>query len=143
MDKVLTKKRCLTPGCRKKTSAGKHCPTCRVRKSRAADPVRYAYNTTKHNAKRRGKPFELTFEQFKAFCYREDYIQGKGKTKESLSIDCIINELGYVEGNIRALPLAENARKGCKKILHYDWQTGYATVQKIARDNADNWDEID
>lgn len=136
------KAKCLTPFCRNSSTGRKYCSTCRSRKTREADPIRYAYNTTKSNAKHRRKRFELTFEQFKAFCYKEDYIRGKGRTKESFTIDCIINELGYVEGNIRVLPLVENARKGAK-YLYYDWATGYATVQKIVRDNADNWDELD
>jgi hypothetical protein len=138
----MNKRKCITPRCRNKTSRGFCCSTCRARKTREADPIRYAYTTSKNNAKRRGKIFELTFEQFKAFFYKYDYIKGKGRTKESFTIDCIINDLGYVEGNIRILPLVDNARKGVK-MLSYDWQTNYATVLRIARDNADNWDELD
>ena len=54
-------------------------------------------------------------------------MQGKGKTKESFSIDRINNDEGYHIGNIRILTLSNNSRKG-NKILHYDWQTKEAFV---------------
>lgn len=117
---------CLTKYCKNKKIKG-FCSTCRSRKSRENDPEKYAYNTTKANAKRRRKPFTITFEYFKQFCYEYNYIQGKGKTATSLSIDCKINDLGYVEGNIRGLPLGENSRKGTK-VLDYDWNTKTARV---------------
>lgn len=55
---------------------------------------------------------------------------GKGKKRDSLSIDCIVPELGYTEGNIQALPLADNSRKGTK-LLVYDWRTKEASVVKF------------
>jgi hypothetical protein len=136
-----SKRKCLTPRCRNDPKDRRYCSTCRSRKSRAADPVKASYLAIKNRAKQRGKPFELTLDYFREFCYKYDYIKGKGKTKESFSIDCIINDLGYVEGNIRVLPLGDNSRKGAK-ILSYDYLTGYATVMNIVRNNADNWDEL-
>lgn len=56
---------------------------------------------------------------------------GKGRSRTSYTIDCIVNELGYVEGNIRVLPKHENSAKGTKSILEYDWQTRQARVNKI------------
>ena len=81
------------------------------RRYRAKNPVKYAYDTLKHNAKRRGKYFDLSFEDFQKFCYEFDYIQGKGKTKKSYSIDRIDNDKGYTIDNIRILTLEENSRK--------------------------------
>lgn len=36
---------------------------------------------------------------------------GKGITKYSLHVDKIIDELGYVEGNLQVLPNTDNVRK--------------------------------
>ena len=134
--------KCSEKGCRNKVS-GKYriCPKCQSRKWREKHPVEAAYITLKANAKRRGKPCTITLEDFKAFCYETDYIAGKGRSLNSLTIDCKINELGYVPGNIRPLPLIDNARKG-KKVLEYDWQTGYATVNSLGQNNFINNDNI-
>jgi spore cortex formation protein SpoVR/YcgB (stage V sporulation) len=97
-----------------------------------------AYRANKDNAKRRHKPHTITFDDFKEFCYRNDYMAGKGRTKESYSIDCIINEPGYVRGNLQRLTVSENSKKGCK-VLDYDWQNGKALVHKyVDNDQADN-----
>lgn len=120
------KKPCKTKYCRNNTTSN-YCSTCRSRKSRSSDPLRYSYTTLKNNSKRRGKVFQLTIEEFNKFCIKYNYLRGKGKTSESYSIDCIENDKGYVKDNIRVLPLADNSRKGTK-ILHFDWRIKYAVV---------------
>jgi len=77
------------------------------------NPLGYTYSLLKQNAKRRRKRFVLTIEQFKAFCDEHNYLALKGKTATSLSIDCIINEIGYEHGNLQVLTLSANSRKGC------------------------------
>ena len=77
----------------------------------------------------------MTFEDFKELCYETDYIRGKGRSSTSLSVDKIIDELGYVKGNIRVISVADNSRKElerrrAKKVLVYDPQTKWATVRK-------------
>lgn len=99
------------------------------REYRKRNPLKYAYLTLKHNAKRRGHAFELTFEDFKAFCYVTDYIGKKGITKTSYSIDRIDNTKGYILSNIRVVTVSDNSKKGTK-VLHYDWQHKVATVIK-------------
>ncbi len=94
---------------------------------REQNPLQACYNNLKSNAKRRSIPFTLTLEQFATFCYKTDYLKGKGRKSASYSIDRIDNDKGYTLDNIQVLPLGENSRKG-NKILHYDWQTRYATV---------------
>ena len=91
--------------------------------------MRASYDILKHNAKRRKKPFSITYEDFKEFCYETAYLAGKGRTAQSFSVDCEINELGYVKGNLKCRTIAENSRKGVKRLV-YDWETGYATVVK-------------
>lgn len=52
---------------------------------------------------------------------------GKGRSKESYTVDCIDPKLGYIEGNIQCLLKSENSSKGTK-VLHYDWHSKTATV---------------
>jgi len=117
--------RCSTPGCGNKNRPGnKFCYSCLTRKYRQAHPDRYAYMTLRDNAKRRKKPFSISFEYFKQFCYETGYLVGKGRTKNSFSVDRIIEHIGYVEGNLQVLPVGKNK----KKHLEYDWQTRSARV---------------
>jgi hypothetical protein len=118
--------KCETKYCRNTTDR-KYCSTCRSQQSRQRNPIRYAYNNLKANAKRRGKEFTLTLSEFTYFCIQYDYIQGKGKTKTSFSIDRMENDKGYTKDNIRILTLSDNSKKG-SKTLYYDYRTGYATV---------------
>ena len=101
--------------------------------------MRYAYCTLKANAKRRGKEFSLTFDQFKKFAIETNYLRGKGKQSTSYSIDRIDNERGYTIDNIMIMSLADNSRKHTKR-LHYDWQTRSAIVTTIPppQDNNNN-----
>jgi hypothetical protein len=91
------------------------------KKWRENNPEMYAYLNLVHNAKRRNKPCTITFEYFKKFCRKTKYIQRKGIWKYSYSIDCKINELGYVEGNLQLLTVSANSIKGTKKV---EWCEG-------------------
>lgn len=107
-----TKKKCNTEGCRRKAAKGRTiCLRCKSERSKANDPVRYTYNTWKQNAKRRGKEFTITLEQFREFCVKTTYMTGKGRMRESLHIDRVIEKNGYVAGNIRALENHKNVKK--------------------------------
>lgn len=123
-------KYCDTPHCTNKKGKGRRiCYKCVSRIKRKKNPMRASYDILKFNATRRKKPFSISYEYFKAFCYETAYLAGKGRTAQSFSIDCEINELGYVEGNIKVRTMSENARKGVNRLV-YDWETGYATVVK-------------
>jgi hypothetical protein len=114
-----TEKKCITKFCRNKRATGrKLCHKCRTRKYRSANRLMYAYHTKKANAKTKGKPFALTIEHFKQLCDESGYLDGKGRNWFSLSIDCIINHLGYIPGNVRVITLSENSIKGTKQIYH-------------------------
>lgn len=122
-------KRCKSANCYNFVRCKGHfCNTCKSKRYRKQNPIRYAYNNLKSNAKRRGIKFDLDFEYFRAFCYRTKYIQNKGITHDSYTIDRKINKRGYVKGNIRIMTLADNAKKGTKK-LNYDWHTRTAKYQ--------------
>jgi hypothetical protein len=62
------------------------------------------------NAKRRGKEFTLTFDEFKEFCMKTGYDEKKGKSSDSLSIDRIESSNGYSKDNIRAITLSDNVK---------------------------------
>lgn len=92
---------------------GNYCSKCQ----RLKNPYKYAYQTLKDNAKRRGKVFELTFEQFCEFAIKTDYITRKGIKKNSIHIDRIKEDVGYKIDNIQPLTNSQNI----KKYLKYYW----------------------
>lgn len=100
--------------------------------------MKASFQTLRQNTRRREKmqgrpkPFTITFEDFKEFCYETNYMAGKGRNKLSYSIDCIIEELGYVPGNLQKLTVSGNSLKEQarrkNKVLVYDWESKTATV---------------
>jgi hypothetical protein len=118
---------CITRYCKNDANQGRYCKTCISRRYRSRNPMRAAYNALKQNAVRRGIPFTITYEYFARWCHRSDYMAGKGRTKESYTIDREKNHLGYVPGNLRVLTNSENARK-VNRVLMYDWQSRTAMV---------------
>jgi hypothetical protein len=104
-------RKCATEGCLNKGSSRRRfCLKCNQLKYRKHYPLKYWYSTLKMNAKRRGKSFSLTLEQFSEFCYKTGYGELKGKTATSLSIDRIRPLEGYQYDNIRAITLSDNTR---------------------------------
>lgn len=105
--------RCRAARCRNKAGKkDKFCPKHRSRIYKFKDLAAYTYNLRKQRAKARNKPFTITIEEFREFCHESGYLDNKGKKAKSASIDCIINHLGYVKGNLRVLSLSHNSKKG-------------------------------
>jgi len=101
--------KCSTPGCKNKRDKNRStCASCHTRKVRANNPIKYIYDNLKSNAKRRGKEFSLTFEEFKSFCATTSYDKLRGLKAEALSIDRINPNMGYSFDNIRAITFSEN-----------------------------------
>lgn len=132
------KNKCSERGCRRppRHKSGL-CTTCDKKMWRKRYPMKASFQTLRQNTRRREKtqnkpkPFTITFEDFEEFCYETDYMAGKGRSKCSYSIDCIVEELGYVKGNLQRLTVSQNSIKEHtrrKKLLAYDWQTKTATV---------------
>jgi hypothetical protein len=123
---------CDEPRCRRKAKkARKKCGTCITQLWRKKNPMKASYVTLRYNAKRRGVPFTITWEYFKRFCYKTNYIAGKGRSALSFSIDRDKNHLGYVPGNIKVMYKGLNSAKSDKPItkkLVYDWHTKHAIV---------------
>lgn len=114
--------KCSSPYCKNKARKGRTiCHSCESRKKREKNPMRAAFEALRFNSRRRGKKFDITFEQFKEFCYETAYMAGKGRTKQSFTVDCEINELGYTYGNLRNRSKSINSSKGKKKLI-YDWE---------------------
>lgn len=95
-----------------KTIKGRRiCYSCRYKSYKERNPYRLAYTRLRGHAKARGKEFDLTFEQFKAFCINSNYLNCKGVRKESYHIDRIDETKGYTVDNIQLLTNTENVRK--------------------------------
>lgn len=78
------------------------------------------YKTKKHNAKRLGHEFSLSFEQFKAlfennlrYYTKEKMTVSFGVTQQpnDITIDRVNNHIGYVQGNVVACTYAFNKYK--------------------------------
>lgn len=129
---------CETKYCRKQALKGrKICGACKTRRYRENNPMMASYMNLRANAKRRGKEFTITFEDFRQFCYETDYIQGKGRTKDCYSVDRKDETKGYVPGNLQRLTVGQNK----KKHLEYDYQTKYATVTTVGQRSEEWFDE--
>lgn len=116
-------KKCETPYCRNQIRNRRYCHTCRSKQSRQRDKVRAAFTNLKSNAKRRKKEFEITLDQFRAWCTKVKYIGHCTRSPEGYTIDRINNQLGYTLDNIQVLTRSDNV----KKYFQYDYQTKFAT----------------
>ena len=108
---------CLTKNCL--GNATKHrrvCSKCRSAMDAENNPLTYSYRKWKSNAKRRGIPFDVTLEQYKEFCNRTGYLVGRGMGANHLTIDRIVNHLGYTYSNIECVTKSENVKRQRKGI---------------------------
>lgn len=104
-------KKCKTKGCKNKAMKDRTiCCTCKSKRYKEKYVLNYIFQTLKDNAKRRGKDFTLTLDEFKEFCEKTGYDKKRGKTAWSLSIDRRDPCLGYSKDNIRAITLSDNSK---------------------------------
>lgn len=104
--------RCISWGCSRrarKETRDPRCHTCRSRITRLKNPARYSFRNLKNRAKQRGIAFELTFDEFAAFCNETDYLEKKGREPHSYTIDRIKTHLPYCYSNLRILTHAQNS----------------------------------
>ena len=107
---------CKAYRCKKrKDGRGRFCSKHYKRWRLEKDPVAYVYSATKSNAKRRGKEWGITLDEWREWCASNDYIEKRGKKKKSSSIDRIDNSQGYFLWNIQILPLGVNSSKSDKE----------------------------
>lgn len=78
---------------------------------RHRDPVKSLFYEKRSNAKRRGKEWSLTLEQFRTIVSQQDYMDCRGITKQCLHLDRIDNSKGYHFDNIQIITCSENIIK--------------------------------
>lgn len=104
---------CCVKFCRRRHAPrSRRCYTCLSRRHKELNPIAYRFNIAKQSAKSRGIAWELTIDQYTDFCVRTGYLEGSGKTRQSLTIDRIDPTHGYREDNIRCIPHWMNDRLG-------------------------------
>jgi len=103
---------CQSPNCKNETVGNReHCGTCRSKKYRQADEVRYFLNNLRRSATRRHIEFTLELELFRKWAIKEKFEFGGGMGPSKDSVDRIKNEYGYHIWNIQKLTLSQNSKK--------------------------------
>lgn len=129
--------KCETFNCR--NSRGKQrrlCYSCTKKKYADKNPVKYAYQVLRGNAKRRGHKFTITLQEFIRFCVKTKILMGRGRTKDCYSIDRIDESKGYEPGNMQILTVSENRLKYTKHVK-YDWETRHGSTVKVFESKED------
>lgn len=109
---------CCAHGCKKQPvpRKGGLCHSHYRKKRKEIDPVYDRYNSFKSKAIQRGKPFEVTLEEFRKFCQETGYIVTKYCRGKNASIDRQDNSKGYSIDNMELMSLRDNI----KKYHHWD-----------------------
>lgn len=104
--------KCAVRFCRKTAQKpNRFCRRCRDRRYAQDNPVSYAYDKLKWNAKRRGISFTLSKLEWETFCEATGYETCRGRTKLAMSVDRKKDEVGYCLDNIQVLTVSENSAK--------------------------------
>lgn len=121
--------KCETKFCRNSAAKGRRvCYKCRSRQWKEKYPFRYHFNALRNNARRRGIPFDLSFDVYRAL-YRDHPIASKDKllsdTNARYEIDRIDVRKGYTDTNVQLIEKQRNIQKYHefdKFILEVNWQ---------------------
>lgn len=114
--------KCATKYCRKQAGNGRYCYHHERENRKQKNPYRYWFGVYRRNANRRalaagnGKFWCVTYDYWVQYCDETGFLAIKGRHRGEASLDCIINELGYIDGNIRPLTVEDNAAKGVKYV---------------------------
>lgn len=121
---------CATDSCNNTTNGRSHCSTCRSRRSRSNNPFRYHYLNLKHNAKRRGKAFDLTLEEFRELWLRhpDKWEEKKGPGECKWQVDREDPTKGYTADNVQIMEKKKNVIK-YQKHGRYRMETYWAEKQ--------------
>lgn len=107
-----TKRLCIAYRCSNEHSPkDRFCSKHSKRYQKYKNPYKYAFHQKKYRAIERGIEWKLTLDEFIEFCDQNNYMETKGKTKTSASIDRIDPNKGYEIGNLQILSLSENSKK--------------------------------
>ncbi len=134
----LKKGLCVVSSCRNKHIKYRNkCHKHKTLEYKQKHPIKYAYQTLRTNARRRGKSFSISFEYFEKFCIKTKIMLGRGINADSYHIDRIDESKGYEEGNLQVLTNAENVRK--YREYNYKEKKGYTS--KIV-DSEDDFSDV-
>lgn len=104
---------CVVRFCRRAAQAPNHfCRRCRDRRYKATRPHAYALNKLRNNARRRGKEFTITLEQWVDWCTEHGFLEKTGKSADALTVDRKDHTQGYHIWNIQPLTNSANGTKG-------------------------------
>lgn len=122
----------------------KSCYKCEHEKRKKDDLAKYTFGVLRRNAKRRGIAFSLTLEEFRLFCVKTSYLNGKDRSVEGLSVDRIDPSKGYHKDNIQVLTLGDNVRKYHRRIVYDDRSGSLKTVHDFPyrSENKDYGDDV-
>lgn len=125
-------KKCKTKYCRREAKRSNFCFRCEHENRKKNNPYIYWLGVNRRNAKRRGKYWDISLEYWVEWCDDNGYLALKGRDKHSMSIDCVINELGYIDGNLAPLTVSDNSKKGTKQVewdyIHNKWEIVYQPI---------------
>lgn len=110
--RIKAKGLCINSLCMKRKRPDANiCSACASRLYKEKHPYEYSYQKLRCNARRRGKDFSLTLEEFKEFAVKCNYIDRCGRGYYGLHIDRIDENRGYHADNIQPLINHENIKK--------------------------------
>jgi hypothetical protein len=89
-----------------------YCWKCQSKRLRERHPETYVLNAMRQRARKRGIPFTITLKEFRGFCQRTGYLDLRGRTPGSMTVDRIDHDKGYHIWNIRPLSHGENSANG-------------------------------
>lgn len=127
--------KCKTPRCRRAVGPrdrSPYCARCKYRRFASINPIACALNNIRKRARQRGHVFSLTREEFTELVTKSGWLEKRGKTAKSLSIDRIDSRLGYQTGNVRVLTLSQNSR------LKYAPLPGWMKAEMEKAENCDS-----
>jgi len=105
-------KQCKSVGCFKPAAKDRNeCNTCRSKRWIAKNRIRFTWHMIKKSAKRRNIIFFISYKYFEKLILKSGYIKSSGRLKDSLTVDRIDNEKGYIYGNLQVITKSENSIK--------------------------------
>ena len=110
-DKVVSGKGhlCCIAHCRKQRNRGRLCYKHRQEVYKLRHPLRYFFNNHRQNAKRRGKVWSLSFEQYALLWKLSGRLPHVKSDGMMWAIDRIDESRGYEWGNVRIVDFMTNS----------------------------------
>ncbi len=88
---------------------------------RRKNPIIYHFQRLYWRSKQRNKRCVITLEEFTKFCQDTGYHLYAGPGKYDMTIDCVVDVIGYEYGNIRPMSRSDNAQRERFRQLDREW----------------------